>query len=315
MVSRFAFKNMATGKEAVFGQTVDCDYLYTSGGIDWGNVPATHNTYSYPGQVGESISSTKLNSRTVSVEGWVAYVLSPQEIEDVTRFERTDYAYKKIKERKEFLNEVINPNDEIRLQVGSYYIEGRPEASVKYSSTEKENNIYFCKFMFSLFCSNPMFKKDSILKSVTVGDTPMFHFPWIIPPEGYVMGVRNSYAMVVVENEGSVPVGGKITFLANGEVKNPSVELISTGEKIKILKTMHYGESIVINTAEGKDRMVMGGTEDNMENYFRYWSFSNTWIKFPQGDSLLFYRTDNGSESLLSVSVELNPEKFNLEEM
>lgn len=315
MINEFVFKNMTTGKEARFGKTPDCPYLYTSGGIDWGTVPAQHNTYSYPGQVGDSVSSTKLNPRTVSFEGWVAYVLSKSELETVDRFDRVDYVYGKIKERKEFLNEVVNPNDDVRMQIGSYYIEGRPEASVKYSSAESENNVYFCKFMFSLFCANPMFKKDSIVKSITVGDTPMFHFPWIIPPEGYVMGVRNSYAMVVVENEGSVPIGGKITFSANGEVKNPSVELIPTGEKIKILKTMHYGESIIINTVEGKDRTVVGGTEDNMSNYFKYWSFSNTWFKFPQGDTLMGYRTENGTESLLSVSVELNPEKFNLEEM
>lgn len=315
MISEFKFTNMTSGKEAVFGQKVDCDYLYVSGGIDWGSVPAAHNTYSYPGQVGNTVSSTKLNSRTVSIEGWVAYVMSADEIKEIPMVNRVAYGYEKIKEKKVFLNEVINPNNNIRLQIGSYYIEGKPEASVVYGKEDADNNFYFCSFMFSLFCSNPMFKKDSIVKSVTVGDTPLFHFPWIIPPEGYVMGVRNSYAMVIVENEGSVPVGGKITFEANGEVKNPSVELIPTGEKIKIMKTMHYGEKIVINTQDGKERGVTGGTEDDMKNYFRYWSFDNTWFKFPQGDIAMGYRTENGTESLLSVSVELNPEKFNLEEM
>lgn len=315
MITEFTLKNMTSLKEVKFGQEVDCDYLYQSGGVDWGSVPAAHNTYSYPGQVGDTISSTKLNTRTIAIEGWVSYVMSEQEIKDIPRVDRVAYGYEKIKERKTLLNEIINPNDFIRIQIGSYYIEGKPEASVKYGNEDSNNNFYFCNFMFSLFCSNPMFKKDTIVKSITVGDTPMFHFPWIIPPEGYVMGIRNGYAMVIVENEGSVPVGGKITFKANGEVKNPSVELIRTGERIKINKTMQYGETIVIDTRDGKFRGVTGGTEDNMVNYFRYWSFENSWIQFPQGDSPMGYRTENGTESLLTVSVDINPEKFNLEEM
>lgn len=315
MISEFILRNMTSGKEVKFGKTVDCDYYYKSGEIDWGSVPATHNRYSYPGQVGDSISSTKLNSRDISIEGWVSYVMSAQEISNTPRVDRLSYGYKKIKERKAVLNEIINPNDIIRIEIGQYYIEGQPQASVIYGKEDDNNNEYFCKLGFSLLCNNPMFRKKTIAKSVTVGDTPMFHFTWIIPPEGYVMGVRNSYAMVIVENEGDVPVGGKITFKANGEVKNPSVELISTGETIKIMKTMHYGETIVINTKDGKERGVIGGSEDDMQNYFRYWSFSNSWIQFPQGDSPMGYRTENGAESLLTVSVDLNPEKFNLEEM
>lgn len=315
MITEFTLKNMTSGKEVKFGQTIDCDYLYTSGQIDWGSAPAQHNTYTYPGQTGNSISSTKINSRDITIEGWVSYVMSAKEISETPISDRVSYGYKKIKERKGVLNEIINPNNVIRITIGNYYIEGNPVASIVYGKEDSDNNFYFCKFMFSLFCANPMFKKVMIAKSVTVGDAPMFHFPWIIPPEGYVMGVRNNYAMVIVDNEGDVPVGGKITFKANGEVKNPSVELIPTGETIKIMRTMHYGEIIVINTEDGKNRGIKGGTEGDMENYFKYWSFENTWFKFPQGSTPMGYKTENQSESLLTVSVDLNPEKFSLEEM
>lgn len=315
MISGFTLKNMTSGKEASFGQEVSDDFLYHTDGLEWGSAPAAHNTYSYQGQVGESISSTKINSREVAVTGYVFYVLTDEEIRQTWKFDRDAYAYEKIKAKKRFLNEVMNPNDYIRLTIGSYYIEGKPEASIAYGNTDANNNIYFCEFTFSLLCANPMFKKVSQVKTVLAGEEPMFHFPWIIPEEGYVMSVRTAYSLLTVENEGDVPVGGKITLTALGEVENPTVENIGTGEEIKILKTMQKGESIVIDTTDGPGKGIKGIIGGQEMNYFKYWSINNTWFKFQQGTCLIGYSTDNASDSLLQVSVEINPEKFALEEM
>lgn len=315
MITQFEVRNMTTDDRVTFGQDLDCDYLYQSKGIDWGNASATHNTYNYPGQVGVSIYSSKINERDISITGWVYYVLSIEERKQMAYDSWLTYAYDKIKKKKDVLSSVFNPTDVVRITTGGYYIEGKPSASVKYSANEEENNVYFCKFYVSLYCSNPMFKKETIVQKTMAGDTPAWHFPFILPPHGVVLGVRTDYLILAVENEGNVAIGGRIILTAKGEVVNPSIENLETNEEIVIKKTMIAGEKIVITTTDGKDRGIIGSIDGVEENYLRYWSFTNNWLKFPKGTSLIKYATENQSESKLDVLIELNPEKYNLEEM
>lgn len=316
MVSSFIIENMSTQKQITFGQDIDFDYLFDSDGLDWGSVPATHNVYNYPNQVGVSISSTKINERDVSIIGYVYYFMSEDEIKALDRDKWVAYAYEKIKDKKELLSQIINPSDFVRIMVGNYYIEGKPSSSVKYGVTEAENNQYFCKFLINVYCNNPMFKKNTITKTVLSGETPGFFFPLVFPEnEGIIMGVRNNYLLLAVENEGNVEIGGKIILKAKGELKNPTIKNLSTEEKITINKTMHNGEIITINTVNGKDRGIIGEYNGVTQSYLQYWNFENTWFKFQQGTTLIGYSTEDSNESLLNVSVEINPEKFNLEDM
>lgn len=313
MITSFEVKNMTTDDRITFGQDLDCDYLYKS--VDWGSAGATHNTYNYPNQVGVSIYSSKINERDISIVGWVYYVLSEDERRINNRKEWDKYAYEKIKRKKDILSGVFNPVDVIRITTGGYYIEGKPSASIKYGSEEEDNNIYFCKFSVSLYCNNPMFKKETIVKKALSGDIPAFSFPLILTPNGVVFGTRKDYLTLVVENEGNVAIGGRIILKSKGNVVNPSITNVETGEKIKINKTMSSGEEIIITTVDGAERGVVGNIGGNKENYLRYWNFKNNWLKFQKGTSLIEYATDNQSESQLEVMIEINPEKYNLEEM
>lgn len=315
MITSFILENQSTLEKAKFGQDIDCDYLYKSGGLNWGSVPATHNTYNYPNQVGVSIATTKMNERDVSIEGYVYYTLSKEEMESVAQNERLVYGYNKIKSKKRVLNELINPSDYIRLYTGGYYIEGKPSASVMYGTEGSDNNEYFCKFLITIYCNNPMFKKETIVKTVLAGDTAAFHFPFILAPQGVVLGTRIDYLILAVENEGNVAIGGKIIFTAKSEVQNPSVENVNTGEKIVIKKTLQKGEVVIINTTDGKDRGVSGIYQGVEKSYLQYWSFENEWMKFQKGTSLIGYSTANFAEKSLDVVIELNPEKYGLEEM
>lgn len=316
MISNFSILNETTGDSYTFGQNISCDYLYKSDGLDWGSVTANHNTYNYPNQVGVSISSTKLNSRDIFIQGYVFYILSDEEKIGLNYKQMAEYAYGKIKEKKVMLNELVNPSDYLKIIIGDYFIEGKPSSSIVYGNTEEDNNMYFCKFLISIFCANPMFKKNTIVETVIQGSEPAFHFPFSIPQnEGIIFGTRFNYLLLSVENEGGVSVGGRIILEAKGDIENPTLEKLLTGEKIKINKTLRYGEKIIIDTTDGKNRGVIGGFNEVYTNYLRYWDFSNTWFKFDVGTTLVGYSTDDSSENLLDVVIELNPEKYALEEM
>lgn len=315
MVTSFILENKTTQKQITFGQDIEFDYLFDSDGLDWGSASATHNTYNYLNQVGVSISSTKINERDISIMGYVYYFLSEDEMSRLDRNKWTEYCYERIKEKKEVLSSVVNPSDYVRFIIGNYYIEGKPSSSVKYGSTEDENNVYFCKFLINVYCNNPMFKKNTTTKTVISGSSGLFHFPLVLKPSGIPMSSRKNYLLLAVENEGNVAVGGRIILKAKGEILNPSVENIGTGEKITINKTLVEGEEVVINTSDGPLKGVTGYLNGVEKGYFQYWNFENTWFKFQQGTSLIGYSTENSSETLLDVTIELNPEKFNLEDM
>ena len=180
MITKFEVRNMTTEDRITFGQDLDCEYLYKSDGIDWGSASAKHNTYNYPGQVGVSVYSSKINERDISITAWVYYMLSDKERKTVPRRDWENYAYEKIKKKKDILSGVFNPTDTIRISTGGYYVEGKPVSSVKYGSDESDNNIYFCKFSVGLYCSNPMFKKETIVKKAISGDVPAFAFPFVL---------------------------------------------------------------------------------------------------------------------------------------
>lgn len=315
MITKFEVRNMTTDDRITFGQDTTCDYLYKSDGIDWGNAGAKHNTYNYPGQVGVSIYSSKIEERDISIVGWVYYILSKREQALVARKDWTEYAYKQIKKKKDILSGVFNPIDVLRITTGGYYIEGKPSASIKYGRDESDNNIYFCKFTATIYCNNPMFKKETLVKKTISGDVPAFAFPFVLTDQGFVFGTRKDYLTLVIENEGNVAIGGRIILRARGLVMNPSVSNIETGEKMVINKTMVAGEEIIISTMDGAERGIVGNIGGVKQNYLKYWNFDNTWLKFQKGTSLIEYATENQADNQLEVIIEINPEKYNLEEM
>lgn len=315
MITKFEVRNMTTEDRITFGQDLDCDYLYKSDGIDWGSASVKHNTYHYPGQVGVSVYSSKIDERDISITAWVYYMLSDKERTTIPRKDWKEYAYKNIKKKKDILSGVFNPTDTIRISTGGYYIEGKPSASVKYGSNDADNNVYFCKFSVNLYCNNPMFKKETIVKKAISGDTPAFSFPFILTDKGYIFGTRKDYLILVVENEGNVPIGGRIILKSRGIVINPSITNVETGETMVINKMMVAGEEIVISTVDGSERGIIGNIGGIEQNYLKYWNFNNAWLKFQKGTSLIEYATENQAEEQLEVTIEINPEKYNLEEM
>lgn len=316
MIPGFILQNLTTYEKVSFGQTVDDNYIYNDGDIDWGNAPADHSTYSFPNQTGSYISNTKIKERDVTISGYCFYVPTNYDIRTYGRDTINKIVYENIKEKKDLLNRIVNPNDYISIKIGNYYLFGKPNESVKYGSVESENNKYFCKFYFTLFCNNPMFIKYDNVKEFIGKSLPMFHFPLTIPTvKGIMFGRREEYSILPVENEGNTDIGAVIFLKAKGEVKNPKIENLSTNESFVIQKTMQAGEEIIVTTLNGAERGIEGVINSEHFNYFRYWDFENDWIIFPRGTSLIAYSTDNQSENLLDVSIDIKPEMFALEEM
>lgn len=316
MIERFTLTNKQLSKQVIFGQDYDCDYLFQDDGLDWGIAQGEHSTYTYPGQIGSSISNSSVKERDIIISGFVFYVPTDEDkASHLSRSSLQDFVYSKIKEKKEKLNELINPLNDIRITIGDYYIEGKPSQSISYGKTSEDNNKYFCKFLIYIFCNNPTFRKDVQISVANKSVQGAFHFPLVFNESfDFVMGIRTNYNSIFVDNEGGVEVGGKIIIQAHGEVKNIEIKNVLNDDTMKIVKTLQDGERIEINTRDG-EKSIKGFVQGFESNYLKYLDFGGDWITFTPGRTLISYLTENESESLIDISVEINPAKLALEDM
>lgn len=249
--------------------------------VDWGVVESKHQSYKYVDQIGVYVTGTTLETREVSIIGWVA-----------------SNNYNELRARKSVLNTMINPKEPLIVQVDEYKIKMFPNSSVRYSANYAENNEVVCRFMISGLCADPLFYSQNENKLDGASTLPMFRFPLIIPqPQGIIMGLRQPSLIIAMENEGSVPVGMRIEFYANGTVVNPRLSNAVTQEYFAINKTMVAGERIIIDTNDGSKRITgLIGTET--ENYYRYRDLDSTWLKLELGTNLFRYGADSNIDAL-----------------
>ena len=100
----------------------DADYLLYEGCIDWGNISITHNTFQYSQQIGKSLTNSVVGTRDISISGWI--IGTKEEIES----------------KKKRLSTIINPLNDVEIDVGKWRMTGRPSSNVSFSNNRTENN-------------------------------------------------------------------------------------------------------------------------------------------------------------------------------
>lgn len=278
----------------------DAEYLIDEGSIDWGTVTSTHHSYNYPSQIGEFISATTIGARTISIVGWVIG------------------SYEEIRRKKALLNKFINPQQPVEIIAGGYSIVGSPDSQVKYSNST-DNNDVMCRFIVSLYCNNPVFSSvDYSLVTVTEIE-PKFMFPLTIPTSGMQFGVRKVSLFTDLINDGSLTVGAKIVFTADGIVNTPRLFNVVTMEYVQINTTLHAGDVVTIDTNNGS-RSVTAKISGIEQNFFGKFDYGSTWLQFPIGTTILGFKTydsnnlEDETYKNLSIQVFYHTTAFNLEE-
>lgn len=254
---------------------------------DLGTVEGTHHSYKYVSQVGVYIDSTTLEQRTVAISGWV--------IGDT---------YDGLRKNKKILNRLVNPLHTIDAVIQEKYkLTFKPDYSVKYSVSYKENNEVLCKFLIQGTCADPMFTTKDKQSALIASTIPKFRFPLVIPQgTGILMGLREPSLLATLNNGGDIDTGLLVTFSCTSTVTNPSLLNVDTREFIKVNKTMSAGEQIVISTGSG-EKYIKGIVDGVEYNYFKYMDFDSTWLQLHTGENTLKYDADSnvaGLEVLIS---------------
>lgn len=283
VVENIVFKRVDSNEELALSMTDTPFYILNN--VDWGVVQGTHHSYKYVNQIGVSITSTSLKERSITVTGWI--IADTEEEMD---------------ERKRFLNRYFDPRYEIDVMYKNYFLRFVPDNTVKYGTSEKENNDTIAQFQINGTCADPLFSEINGSKETIAATIATFHFPLIMSTNlyerGLVFGYRQPSLAAKVTNKGAVEVGMKIVFKAVGELTNPRLIDVDTREFVAIEKSMVAGEEIVINTNVG-EKSIQGkvGNED-YSNYFMYKDLDSTWLQLRLGDNLFRYDADNGIDNL-----------------
>lgn len=283
MVEGIKLQNVETRAILTLDMVSTPDYILNS--VDWGAVESTHHSYKYVNQIGVYVTGTSLETRSVTIQGWV--------IADTEAV---------MTKRKQILNRFFNPQQAVDLFYKDYVLRFLPNTSVRYSATIAENNEVICKFKIEGYCPDPLFSEQVESKVTAASTIPMFHFPLIIsknpsPPGGAIFGLRQPSLIVVINNSGAVDVGMKIVFKANGTLYGPSLINVNTQKYFKVNKTMQAGEEIMIDTIVG-EKKIRGTLNGITSNYFKYRDLDSEWLQLKVGDNLFRYDADENVGNL-----------------
>lgn len=310
MIENFILKNMDTSKSLQFGRTFGYAFILEDNGLNWGNTPASHSSVTNLTGSGEIITNTVLKPRDISVTGRICSRHTNKEIAEIYRVSAYEeilaIKQQEIEAACEELSSVVNPQSEVQIQIGKFFIEGKPSGSIKISSSWDENNEVYKKFTFSIECPDPMFYQKSVSNVPLSGVRGGFHFPLHIPVgTGMHFGIKIPYQLISVQNTSDITVGIQIVMKAKGTLINPSITNVYTQETIQINKTLSEGEQIIIDTVK---RTVKGSVSGgSMVSYLGYWDWDNDWFQLPSGYSLFGFSAEDETYRNMELSFLISP--------
>ncbi len=169
------------------------------------------------------------------------------------------------------------------------------------------------KIMVDLICPDPyMLNVDNFGKNMA-NISPLFAFPWRVlasrvaigkldyPPEarglllgGMTMGYRTLHREVVLSNDGDVPTGVQIQFVATrGAVTNPKITNTGTGQFMRVRVAMQQGDVLLIDTNDRHQIITLNGV-----NYYQHIDRQSEPFKLAVGENYLEYDADENYTNL-----------------
>lgn len=126
---------------------------------------------------------------------------------------------------------------------------------------------------------------------------PLFEFPFSIEAAGIPFSEIILAQEKSIINHGDLETGVKINIHAMGQIVNPKIYNVDTGERIILNATMQAADDIDINTIQGEKEITLtrNGVTSNLIGAL---DFSSSWIQMMPGDNVFTVAADSGAEYL-----------------
>lgn len=286
MVENIKLENTVTGEVLELSSTETPYYILDS--CLWGPIDSQRYEYKYINQVGVQVTNTTLETRDVTITGWIIAF--------------DNYS---MTQRKRYLNKFVSPLSPIKLTYKDKYITFVPDTTVSYGVDRANNNEVIVHFEIAGVAPDPLFRSVNEATQLSANYTKMFMFPLIFATDneygGVIFGIRNDNLLLFnVYVGGDISTGMKVKFRSLvGEVKNPVITNVNNQSYIKINKTLAKDEEVIINTNVGYKSIVGKlASEAEYSNYFQYRDIDSAWLQLEPGDNILIYGADTNIKNL-----------------
>lgn len=265
---------------------------YWLGPVDWEQVQGQHQAYSYYNQIGESIVSTSILPRSISITGWVI-----------------ENANDSLKNRCDFLNSFLSPTEDYMLEYDGRKIQFRPDCSIIYSREYIKNNEKVRRFLMQGTCANPLFSNVEDLELYFDFSKKLFRFPTDFGREKpIVFGMVKKFYRLDINHTSGFPTGMTIKMEFFGEVRNPRIWNLTTRKFIGINRTFSHFEQLEICTIPGKKSITLHKSDGTHENLIKYRDYQTSWIQLEPGINCLSLNcADLDQRQNMSVTVSYTP--------
>lgn len=155
----------------------------------------------------------------------------------------------------------------------------------------------------TLKCPFPYFKEAQEIINDISNTINMFHFPFSITDnEPIPLSYLDTLATVTIENYGDIETGMIIEIYARNNVLNPKIFNYITGEYVGVNFSMQAGDSIYIDTNQGKKTIELF-REGKTTNIFNMRMKDMTWISLNYGENTFYYEAEQG---VYNMSVKIS---------
>lgn len=246
-------------------------------------IETTTHTSTGMGQYGSTVTGIQVDEREIEIKGYIKCRDKEQD-----------------REARRFLAAVFNPTETGTLEyvLGEHRrtIRAKPDGSPKFAGA------VFTEFSISLVCHNPFWTgQGDTQEKELVAWKGLWEFPGVIDEEeGMEFETRDPSLMITLENDGDAPTGIVLEFIANGEISNPSIICVETGEFIRIIHDMAAGDRIRVNTTYGEKGVFFVNAEGE-EDIMPDMDIDSTYIQIPVGGCTFRYDADSGRDDLKIV--------------
>lgn len=144
-----------------------------------------------------------------------------------------------------------------------------------------------------LICPDPYFYDvDNFGKNIA-GKLALYAFPFVwLAGKDILSDYKVFTDQTLILNKGDMETGLIINFTCTSAVINPKIELVNTGEYMRILRNMAAGDTVQFETNTARKNIYVNGK--------KYTNFdpASTFFRLAEGENILKYGSDSGYESL-----------------
>lgn len=242
------------------------------------------------GQDGDTITGNKIQKRVINISGAIKSTNK-----DV------------VLEAKRVLNKVLNPqlSAQIIYEYGTHrrIIDCRLETAPVY-----KRGAALLTYNIDVVCPYPFWREEEETRTDIAGWLGGFEFSLAsggleIPQNtGIEMGRRTPYMVVAVSNNGDTATGMRVEFLADGELTNPKLVNVETGEQMAFVGlTLYEGDRLIVTTGYGNKACTIYRGEQII-NALAYWDVESKFLQLETGENYFTQEAASNPDNL-TVSI------------